>query len=659
MRNPYLIIRLIGILVLCHCGSFIFADQLVPVTSKDVETECALVGSKLLMHIDKGRNDAIGKVMNMPLEKWQKTTPKDFEKNQWRRGKTWFAFRLVNDSKTDSLVYYLEIGRVDALHIYSWENQLMTQKAGAIINYNDRAFPDNQITKLVVPPNTDITYYANLKLKVYSPKNFKFNLISEKYFHNQLINELPNSFYKIAVYGFFYGILLLLILFSAINYKVRKDKIYLIYLFYLVSLFVYYQLLVKSFNPTIFGHILENTAPYARAFILGSSGLYLLFVRQFLGITKEHYRITNLILLSFAGLIGIIALTYAGMVFFNVKLEHLHDLYYTTRRLLFPVAMIFCSYVLYAFRDQRINWYIIFGSIALVLMMNGYTIIKSLNMPIALSKFHMIEDALFLSLGQIGVLIEIVLFYIGLTMRSRLKLNQQKAKTIAANEKLTASKIDVANKEKEIAQKELTAIKSKVNPHFISNALMAINSLIMEDKKKEANFYLVKFSRMMRAILDQPEEALIPLEDELTFCQLYLELESLRFDNEFTYTIETNNIDTNFIKVPSMILHPYLENAIKHGLRNKEGEKILKITLSHTDDNTIKCSIDDNGIGRQKALKIKQKNNSLVKSHGIKINNNIISNSNKIYGTGLRMNIIDKNIFKNETGTIVELEIPI
>ncbi len=681
MRNPLIIKRLISVLVSCLCTTFIFANQLLPVKTKDVKTEYLIPYNKILVHTDIERDDSIGMVMNIPFGKWSFSKRSDFHKQAWKKGKIWFAFRLQNDSPTDSLNYFLEFGQIDELNIYyELNDELNHQRKGTSSNFNEREILEHDKLRLSLPPNADIIYFAHVNVRAFGVSRFKFKLFSENEFLKNKIIATPNFFYKTALNGFFHGIVLLLLLFTLINYIAQKDKIYFTYFLYLITIFLYYQLSARYDNPSIFGNYLEVASSYSRAIILLSGGLYVFFLRQFLGINRTNHPYLNRALIGTTFLFSLIALLYALMVYSNTDISYQQKLYYTTKDIFFPISVAFAGTALYIFRKDKINWLIIAGSITLILPVYVHLLFGLTNSSNMLRLLEKIQQSQFLSFGQLGVITEITLFYFALTLRSRKlfleqtdKLNSSKLNIATKEKELADNRLVIANKEKQIAdkaakeailqkkilQKELKALKSKVNPHFISNALTAINSLIDEDKKQEANLYLSKFSRMMRAILDKPDQSLIPLEEELTFCQLYLELESLRFDHEFDYTINTNNIDTHFIKVPPMILHPYLENAIKHGLRQKKGNKFVKITISYMDTNTIKCAIEDNGVGRKKALELKKESRIVEKSHGIKINNDIISNSNKIYGTGLRVNIIDKNIFKNKTGTIVELEIPI
>jgi ligand-binding sensor domain-containing protein len=169
------------------------------------------------------------------------------------------------------------------------------------------------------------------------------------------------------------------------------------------------------------------------------------------------------------------------------------------------------------------------------------------------------------------------------------------------------------------SQLEMQALRSQMNPHFIFNSLNSINRFILQNNKSQASVYLTKFSRLIRYILQNSEQALIPLENELHALELYLELEALRFDQHFDYTITLEEgIDVTAILVPPLIIQPYVENAIWHGLMHKEEKGHLEIELIKEGD-WLCCIIRDDGIGRQRARELKSKSANTHKSMGMHI----------------------------------------
>ncbi len=178
-------------------------------------------------------------------------------------------------------------------------------------------------------------------------------------------------------------------------------------------------------------------------------------------------------------------------------------------------------------------------------------------------------------------------------------------------------------KEAELKQQktefEMQALRSQMNPHFIFNCLSSINRFILKNETESASDYLTKFSRLIRMVLNNSKNSLIPLEDELEMLRLYLDLERLRFKNTFDYSISfRNHFDISSIFIPPLLLQPFAENAIWHGLMHKEGNGALEVAFE-LEDNMLNCYITDNGIGRKKAATFKSKSAEKQKSLGMQI----------------------------------------
>jgi hypothetical protein len=180
-------------------------------------------------------------------------------------------------------------------------------------------------------------------------------------------------------------------------------------------------------------------------------------------------------------------------------------------------------------------------------------------------------------------------------------------------------KHEIVLQKHKLVELELQALRAQMNPHFIFNSLNSINLFILENNKLQASEYLSKFSRLVRLILNNSQEAFIPLEKELEALQLYLELESLRFDQGFNYNITVDDaVDSTMLKVPPLVIQPYVENAIWHGLMHKKDKGHLEIEL-YQQEGILFCKITDDGVGRKKATQLKNKSESTPKSLGMRI----------------------------------------
>jgi LytS/YehU family sensor histidine kinase len=230
-----------------------------------------------------------------------------------------------------------------------------------------------------------------------------------------------------------------------------------------------------------------------------------------------------------------------------------------------------------------------------------------------------------------------------------------------------ANRIRKKEKEKlfyeiELAHNELKALRAQMDPHFIFNSLNSIQALIMTQDEDAALAYLNKFAKLMRMTLSNSEKSFISLREELDALRLYLELETLRWGNKFTYQISIDvEIDLEDYKIPTMLIQPYVENAIVHGVVRKEtgmGDVEVRINLS---DTHIICIVDDNGIGRQMAQLLQSKANTPKhESVGMKITAERLQAINRLHNSRLSANIIDKvDDHGNAQGTTVQIFIPI
>jgi sensor histidine kinase YesM len=214
--------------------------------------------------------------------------------------------------------------------------------------------------------------------------------------------------------------------------------------------------------------------------------------------------------------------------------------------------------------------------------------------------------------------------------------------------------------DKKLLTLEQAMLRSQMNPHFLFNSLNSIKLYIINNDKKNAVHYLNKFSKLVRKILEASSLKEIPLAEELETVELYMNIENIRFSNEINFKISIDDdIDIHTIKIPSLILQPFLENAIWHGLSSKEGEKNIDLHISKGNKNFIDISITDNGVGRDAAEIIKESKVLKRKSVGIEITKERLANFARDYQNTFDVTIID--LFdkdKNATGTRVVLHLP-
>jgi len=202
----------------------------------------------------------------------------------------------------------------------------------------------------------------------------------------------------------------------------------------------------------------------------------------------------------------------------------------------------------------------------------------------------------------------------------------------------------------------LKSLRSQMNPHFIFNALNSVNHFIAQQDERTANKFLSEFSQLMRLVLENSQEDFIPLEREQEILSLYLKLEHYRFRDKFSYDI---NMDERLlaegIEVPPMLIQPYIENAVWHGLRYKEAKGTLSLRFGKEAE-TLVVEITDDGIGRTKSSQLKTANQKKHNSTGLKNIQERLAIINKVYRANYRVSIED---LENTSGTRVRIYLPV
>lgn len=212
----------------------------------------------------------------------------------------------------------------------------------------------------------------------------------------------------------------------------------------------------------------------------------------------------------------------------------------------------------------------------------------------------------------------------------------------------------IKTKNKKIA---LQSLRREMNPHFIFNSLNSVNQFISQNRELEANKYLTSYSKLMRNMMENSNKDFITLGSEMEQLRKYLDLEHMRFEDQFEYTITVDEkLDTEMIQIPNMIIQPQLENAIWHGLRYKEGKGLLQVRF-FLENGNVTVVIDDNGIGLTKSRELKTKNQKVHQSRGLTNTKERISLLNELYKKEITLKITEKT--EPDSGTIVTLNFPL
>ena len=255
----------------------------------------------------------------------------------------------------------------------------------------------------------------------------------------------------------------------------------------------------------------------------------------------------------------------------------------------------------------------------------------------------------------IGGLALISLLAILLVYIFRQRLKNQKLLLLKNNE---IREIDF---KRQMSELEMKALRAQINPHFLFNCMNSINRMILKGETENASSYLTKFSKLLRLILENAESPTVSLENEMALLESYIKLEGLRFKGKINYNVSIDErIEPENTYIPSMVLQPFVENAIWHGLMHKKENEAGNIFIKVKEhNNRLLCIIEDNGVGRKKAEELSEKTVLKKRSMGMKITRDRLKLLEGGNGEQL-IRITDmKDIHENATGTRIEINIPV
>ncbi|MBR9859768.1 hypothetical protein GYB22_03285 [bacterium] len=218
---------------------------------------------------------------------------------------------------------------------------------------------------------------------------------------------------------------------------------------------------------------------------------------------------------------------------------------------------------------------------------------------------------------------------------------------------------NIRDKQRSNLQIQLASLRSRMNPHFIFNSLNSVNEYISLNDEVKANHYLSDFSKLMRTVLDNSNHATISLSEEIQSLEIYLKLEHARFEDQFDYEIEIEEgLQVQALSIPPMLIQPYIENAIWHGLRYKENQGNLELSFSKH-KNKLRVEIADDGIGRARSKEMKTPHQKDYQSMGIKTTEERIRLLNELNKTSVEVRIEDAFPGSEDVGTRVILSLPL
>jgi len=389
--------------------------------------------------------------------------------------------------------------------------------------------------------------------------------------------------FNAEIYSWIRGGLFVLFLYHFLIFFQNKNKLYLYYSLYLLALTIYLlqHVISVEFKPFF------NYANFSIQFLAYAA--YVAFARDLLD-TRSH-----LIKWDKYFEIEIKVLVLLAPIFILIQFFLGYDFQVKAFTAIVPALTIFTLisyYIILTRINDNFSLYFVVGSLIYVVLAN----VSFLEVFVG-SDFFINKGVQPMFFVYLGALLQSIIFSILLGLI--IKRIEQKSKN---------AEVKLAVKLKEMEELKMTALQSQMNPHFLFNSLNSINNFVLKNDIEKASDYITKFSKLVRVILNSSSSPTSTLSEELDVLLLYVKLEQMRVNGGFEYIVNVDkNLDLEKIKVPTLFLQPFIENAIWHGIMKNENEKNKKIQLSiKKDQGNVVCVILDNGIGINKAKEMNQ-----------------------------------------------------
>ncbi|MGV8945878.1 MAG: sensor histidine kinase [Lutibacter sp.] len=378
------------------------------------------------------------------------------------------------------------------------------------------------------------------------------------------------------IYSWIRGGLFVLFLYHFIIFFQNRSRMYLYYSLFLLALTIYLlqHVVSEEFKP------FYNYINFPIQFLAYAA--YLAFARDLLD-TRTH-----LIVWDRYFELGIKALVFLAPIFILIQLFLGYEFQVKAFTAISPVITIFAIisyYIMLTRIKDSFSLYFVVGSLIYLVLANVSFFEVFVGTDFFLNKG--VQPMFFVYLGA---LLQSIIFSVILGLI--IKRVEQKSKN---------AEVRLAVKLKEMEELKMTALQSQMNPHFLFNSLNSINNFVLKNDIEKASDYITKFSKLIRVILNSSSNPILTLSEELDILALYVKLEQMRVNGGFDFIVNVDkNMKLEHIKVPTLFLQPFVENAIWHGIMKKEGAKEIELSIKEDHGNVL-CIIRDNGIGINKS----------------------------------------------------------
>ena len=608
-------------------------------------------------------------------------------RNEWRQQKfgnrpliiQWKKFTVRNTSATDSVNL-----SISTVHYFTrlYTGDELIARSGA---YETRGFHppgstaayDRGRLPVIVPPQSSVTYW----LRTEDRQNQLIPpIISLETPFTGMAEEVKSGFsarYLFLILGCMTGCFLFIGIYAAYNYYLYRSVSFLWYISYTIGAFfsglhwMDIRLGMFMFSPLLHDIIFSiflYLIPVLYSFFIGSMlQLHIHF--------KKGWMLVKLLVL--------ICITQMLLEFIEVRFDlfPFNKNYYGIFLNITPLILLnIVLLILTAKSKNPVKWFLFTGIFSLMVLwclpvMNLYAPSTDMNYEL----FLVINFPIVFLL--LGLVIEAICFSFALIYRSKLvlieknKLQENYNKQLQAALKQRTTELETQNKvveaqkikqietafEQKIAETEMAALRAQMNLHFIFNCLNSIKLYTLENDSQTASEYLTIFSQLIRLVLENSRSEKVTLQKELETLRLYIEREAMRFKDKVKYQINVApEIDQQYIDIPPLLLQPYVENAIWHGLMHKKNGGNIRVDVSLLTEHCLQIEITDDGIGRELAAEYKSKSATRQKSFGLKMTSERIDIINQVYKINADVQISDmKDGMNNSMGTKVIIKIPV
>ena len=595
----------------------------------------------------------------------------------------WLRFTLQNNSTNLSIDLRLQVGRHSLIRLYSVDSlkhAKLLMNTGGTVPAN--LIPSDVPGRMAVPIRLSAARRQSFLLSVatyHTLDPIQTTLYTRESYHAFLVDYHRRQLPALAFYVGLIACLLFIGLFAMAQYVTNRDTIYVWYSLFLLVTCLHFLRLPEMFFQLDWWLPNRPTLRIAMSSIVELAMQF--FYMQFFGTLLELPRYQPRLWRWYRYLLALLA-----MLFLVTILGYLYWgigpvlLVYFSRPGGILVAFMAISMILLAglaLRGQHALWRYAFVGL-LILMMGGIVTLFLNRIDIPRTNIVLQMPSLFLGSA---VLLEMFCFSLALGKRAFLveeenrqiqvrythdletQLTQRTQEVQQQSHLLEQQHIRQLETEfgQKLADTEMTALRAQMNPHFIFNCLNSIKLYTLDNEADKASDYLTKFARLIRLVLENSRSELVSLQNELEALQLYIELEAMRFKQKVQFSIRVSpEIDQGYLRIPPLLLQPYVENAIWHGLMHKPEGGTVTVEVSQPQDNWLHIEITDDGVGRERAMALKSKSAGKHKSFGMQVTADRIRMINQLYDIQTQAQVVDLVDSSGEAcGTRVELNIPV